>query len=99
MRARQYYSDLHRARWVRARALSRAERRCTWHGVRHFVPRSSVENAPRLLLVRPAPLLEEERHAGAPTLVSDGRNPLRIHGTSARARLAADDHPVDASKI
>src|SRR5262249_53762277 len=62
-----------------------------------LVPGPALEQAARSLLVRTAPLLEEERDAGTAALIPDVGDPGRIHGPRPRARLATDDHPVDAA--
>ena len=44
------------------------------------------------------PLFEKEGHVCAEALVANVHDPFRLHGTGARAALAANDDPVDTLK-
>ena len=52
-----------------------------------------------LLLVPPAPLLEEERHLRRLAYVQHGVNPFYFHGASAGAGFPPDNSPVDPVQI
>ena len=62
---------------------------------RKLVPKPAVQLAAGLLLVHTTPLLEEERDAPCNAAVTDNANPLQFHWATARAGLAANNHPVD----
>jgi len=63
---------------------------------RHLVPNPTVEKPPRLLLIGPAPLFEEERNPRVQTLVAQLGHPVLVHRSRVGTGLAADDGPVDA---
>lgn len=50
-------------------------------------------------LMDSSPLLEEERHPCAPTLVADGDDPWSCHGPCLSSALSTDDDPVDALQL
>src|SRR3954469_22764113 len=60
---------------------------------------AAVQLAAGLLLVRPAPLLEEHRHVRRLTLPDDVGDPLLPDRPGAGSALAADDRPVDARQV
>jgi hypothetical protein len=62
---------------------------------RHFVIRATVQFPTGQVFAHPTPLLEEERHMGAPALFQNRANPLRLHRARTGTRLTADDHLVD----
>ena len=61
-----------------------------------LAPCPAVESPSRLLLVRPAPLLEEEWDAFGFTLPLYVENPGSLHRARPGAGLAADDDPVNS---
>jgi hypothetical protein len=46
-----------------------------------------------------APLLEEERYAGAPTLTLNADHPLFVHRASTGTAFSANDHPIDSRQV
>lgn len=66
---------------------------------RHLVPRPTVEDSARLLLLDAAPLFEEKWHTGFLALVAEIDDPLRVHRPRTRSRLTAHDHPIHAGEI
>ena len=64
-----------------------------------LVPSLPLVDAPRPLLVHAAPLLEEKRCPRNVTGIFDLIDPSNVHGPRARARLAADDRPVNLGQI
>src|SRR5258708_25076400 len=62
---------------------------------RHLIPSSIVQDAPVLRLLRPAPLLEEERDTSTPTLIKDLADPVGVHGSRTLATLRANDDALD----
>ena len=56
---------------------------------RHLIPRPTVEQSPRLLLLHSSPLLEKERDTRLPALIADSYHPLPLQRTRPRTRLAA----------
>ncbi|GAI32937.1 unnamed protein product, partial [marine sediment metagenome] len=45
------------------------------------------------------PLLEEERYTCGKALISNIDYPLRVHWARPRARLSANDHPLDSLEV
>src|SRR4051812_43443101 len=86
---------------VRECSNSRAISGMRWHlltgggGRWPLVPPAPVEFAPAALRGHAAPLLEEERGAGAQRSFAQVGDPLRADGAVPGPGLAADDQPVD----
>ena len=66
---------------------------------RHLVPSTAFKLPAKLLLIKTAPLLKEERNILGQTLIPQTDHPLRIHRSGPGARLTTDDRPVNARKI
>jgi hypothetical protein len=62
-------------------------------------PCSSFELPANLLLLDPAPLLEEERYAGAEALVLNVHHPRRTAKPRTRPGLAARNYPVNPAQL
>jgi len=74
-------------------------RRCWRNQGRHLVPDAALEQLPGLLLVRPAPLLEEERDSGGQALVADLGHPAFLDRTGAGAGLADGNRPAEVIEV
>ncbi len=66
---------------------------------RHVIVGSTFQRSPELFLLNAAPLLEEERHVCSRALLSDVEDPRSVHLSSTSATLAANNDPVQPSKI
>jgi hypothetical protein len=64
-----------------------------------LVPCSAVQQTTRLLLPLSSPLLEEECHMLARASITQLLNPSFFHRPRSRARLTADDGPMDIRQI
>lgn len=64
------------------------------HAARHLVPLPPVQQSARSLLLRAAPLFEEEGDAAVGALAPNGPDPRGLHRSGPGAALASDDDPV-----
>ncbi len=66
---------------------------------RDLVVRASIQDAAVPSLLDTAPLLEEESGLRAHTALTNGFNPLALHGSRAGTAFAANDYPIDPSQV
>ena len=75
-------------------------------GDRELIPAAAIQKSSIPLLVSTdaigtpsTPLVEEERYPLSYSLAPDAIHPFRTHRSGFRPALAANDHPVNSSKI
>src|SRR5450756_2930947 len=67
--------------------------------MRLLAPQPSIQLTPRLFAAHAAPLLKVEGYAGRHALVAYRPDPVAVHSPRPRARLAAEDPPVDTGEV
>jgi hypothetical protein len=65
----------------------------------HLIPCSPVELPASGLGLRPAPLLEEERHASFGGQLADLPDPIGLNGPVSVTGFPAHNHPVNAAQV
>src|SRR5438034_3940746 len=66
--------------------------------IRQLIPHPTIKATPGFLLVRTTPLLEKKGHILRNAPIPDLSNPLALHWSSTRPRLATDDHPINVGQ-